>query len=537
MKIFRNLNFYFLVSLFLNLFYIIYFKGDFVLSGQIYGEIGSDFLKNLFLHKDNSFLSYLLIEHAGYLALPQRLILFFLQSLNLENLVLASQIISILFVSLFYSIFCLKKFSFIIESQFYRFLFCIFIITSKNFGLISFLSFTYIYYFYFVLILFLLTNEKKFKLDIYDYPLLIILINKPISLIFFPILIFYSKKIFEKNKIFLIIAILSLLISTTSIINFYNTENLINEKITFNSFRTEIFLNSLFLNMSDSYIVNSIFFLIFLSLVIFKVEKKELFIYLFLIFIGCNIFYAITLHDGRLLSYQDFGRIFRWNIIQILLFKFIIFNIIFILKENNFIKLILILICYSLYLPHENLKFKEDEIYSPKVYSLENLNKNFDGCLLIEPAWIFSLYSKQCYFITDESKIFDIKHFKKKDKKIYYNINLGKYKNLNIIDNKYRGFRYKTTKPINERINSFLVSIKTKNNPNLNINYFINQKKNSIRLELKRNKLYFIQLYFDDQVYLNDIYDFKIKFDEEIYSGTIENEIKLILVGSYDNKK
>ena len=56
-------------------------------------------------------------------------------------------------------------------------------------------------------------------------------------------------------------------------------------------------------------------------------------------------------------------------------------------------------------------------------------------------------------------------------------------------------------------------------------------------MELKRNKLYFIQLYFDDQVYLNDIYDFKIKFDEEIYSGTIENEIKLILVGSYDNKK
>ena len=188
----------------------------------------------------------------------------------------------------------MKKFSFIIQSQFYRFLFCIFIITSKNFGLVSFLSFTYIYYFYFLLILFLLINEKKFKLDNYDYPLLIILINKPISLIFFPILILYSKKIFEKNKIFLIIAILSLLISTTSIINFYNTENLINEKITFNSFRTEIFLNSLFLNMYDSYIVNSIFFLIFLSLIIFKVEKKELFIYLFLIFIGCNIFYAIT---------------------------------------------------------------------------------------------------------------------------------------------------------------------------------------------------------------------------------------------------
>ena len=32
------------------------------------------------------------------------------------------------------------------------------------------------------------------------------------------------------------------------------------------------------------------------------------------------------------------------------------------------------------------------------------------------------------------------------------------------------------------------------------------------------------------------IYDFKINFDDEIYSGTIENEIKLILVGSYDNK-
>ena len=75
------------------------------------------------------------------------------------------------------------------------------------------------------------------------------------------------------------------------------------------------------------------------------------------------------------------------------------------------------------------------------------------------------------------SKIFDTKHFKKKDKKIYYNINLGKYKNLNIIDNTYRGFRYKTTKPINESINSFLVSVKTQNNPNLNINYFINQKK------------------------------------------------------------
>ena len=131
-------------------------------------------------------------------------------------------------MSLFYSIFCLKKFSFIINSQFHRFLFCIFIITSKNFGLVSFLSFTYIYYFYFILILFLLINEKKFQLDKYDYPLLIILINKPISLIFFPILIFYSKEILKKNKIFFIIAVLFLLINVTSIIYFYNTENLIN---------------------------------------------------------------------------------------------------------------------------------------------------------------------------------------------------------------------------------------------------------------------------------------------------------------------
>ena len=537
MKIFRSINFYFLISLFINLYYIIYFKGEFVLSGQIYGEIGSDFLKNLFLFKENSFLSYLLIEHAGYLAFPQRLILFFLQSLNLKNLVLATQIISILFVSLFYSIFCLKKFSFIINSQFHRFLFCIFIITSKNFGLVSFMSFTYIYYFYFIVILFLLINEKKFQLDKYDYPLLIILINKPISLIFFPILIFYSKEILKKNKIFFIIAVLFLFVSATSIINFYNAENLINEKITFNAFRTEIFLNSLFLNSSDSYIVNSIFFLIFLSLIIFKGEKRELFIYLFLIFIGCNIFYAVTLHDGRLLSYQDFGRIFRWNVIQILLFKFIIFNIILILKESNIIKLLLILICYSLFLPHENLKFKEDEIYSPTVYSLENLDKNLDGCILTEPAWIFSLHSNQCYFITDESKIFDIKHFKKKDKKTYFNIDLGKYKNLNIIDNTYRGFRYKTTNAANEKLNSFIVSIKTTNNPNLNINYIVNQKKYSIRLKLKRNKLYYIQLYFDNQVYLDDIYDFKIKFDEEIYSGTIDNEIKLTLLGSYDDKK
>ena len=103
------------------------------------------------------------------------------------------------------------------------------------------------------------------------------------------------------------------------------------------------------------------------------------------------------------------------------------------------------------------------------------MNKNFDGCLLIEPAWVFLCTQNSVILLLMRVKYLTL-NILKKDKKIYYNINLGKYKNLNIIDNTYRGFRYKTTKPINESINSFLVSVKTQNNPNLNINYFINQK-------------------------------------------------------------
>ena len=74
-----------------------------------------------------------------------------------------------------------------------------------------------------------------------------------------------------------------------------------------------------------------------------------------------------------------------------------------------------------LYLPHENLKFKKDEIHSPKV-TLENLNKNFDGCLLIEPAWVFLCTQNSVILLLMRVKYLTLNILKKRKKKMYYNI-------------------------------------------------------------------------------------------------------------------
>jgi hypothetical protein len=189
----------------------------FLLKGSMWAEMGVNYFPNA---KSNDILTKLFSTDSGYIPFGLRIISALYSLLEIPTVVIPFlySITAILGTGLMVGFFCLKRFRVLVESDFLRFIICLFITFAADFETRTYINFTYFSVFFIFINLVMFYKQEIKNYVFFSFPVLIF--SKPILLSFLPLLffVFFSmKRTLVQKTTFLLILLVTVIQSLTII--------------------------------------------------------------------------------------------------------------------------------------------------------------------------------------------------------------------------------------------------------------------------------------------------------------------------------